>query len=335
MLRKLVPALSIVVALLLAACGSGGDLQSGASATPAIGPDATVARAPATPPPAAVRPVLPAIVMDMDGRQVTVSDASRIIPLNGDIAEVMWALGLGVNVVATDTSATYPEAATRLPRSGYQRSLSAEGILSLRPTLLIGTETAGPPAVIEQIRSAGVPVVILPAVMSLEGIAPKIRGVAAALGVAPAGDALAAQTTAEIEAAKRLAQQATSKPRVAFLYVRGGATQQIGGVGTSADALIAAAGAEDAGVAAGIRGFQPITAEAIVTAKPDVLLLLSAGLASVGGVEGLLAIPGIAQAPAGRAKRVLDFEDQYLLGMGPRTGLVLMELVKALHPELR
>jgi iron complex transport system substrate-binding protein len=327
----------ILVLVLAAGCGAGDDAARSTAAEPAS-PTPVVAEpvAPAaTPAPVASEPLLPVTVADKDGRRVTVTDVSRIIPLNGDIAEVVWALGLGEKVIATDTSATYPEAARSLPKIGYQRQLSAEGILSLRPSVIIGNENAGPPAVIEQLRGAGVPVVILANTTTPDGALTKIRAIAGALGVVERGERLAAQTKAEIEAAQALAAKASSTPRVAFLYVRGASTQQIGGRGTAADALIAAAGGVDAGARAGVEGFKPLTPEALVAAQPDVLLLLTAGLESVGGVDGLLALPGVAQTPAGKNRRIVHFDDQYLLGMGPRVGQALMDLTKALHPELR
>jgi iron complex transport system substrate-binding protein len=278
---------------------------------------------------------LPVTVQDKDNKAATIADVSRIIPLNGDVAEIIFALGLGKNVIATDTSATFPPEAAALPKIGYQRTLSAEGILALKPTVLIGAEGAGPPEVLEQLRGAGVPVVIITSPTTLAGPAAKIRSVAAALGIPEAGETVATKTQQEIDEALALAAKATSKPVVMFLYVRGTATQQIGGRGSSADTLITAAGGIDAGTAAGINGFKSVTAEAIVTGKPEVFLLLSAGLQSIGGVDGLLQIPGVAQTPAGAAKRVLNYEDQYLLGLGPRTGQALRELVLGLHPELR
>jgi iron complex transport system substrate-binding protein len=265
-------------------------------------------------------PRLPVTVASADGEEVTVEDASRIIPLNGDIAEIVWALGLGDNVVGTDVSATYPEEAQELPKFGYQRELNAEGILSLDPSVVIGTEEAGPPEVIEQIRASGVPVVILEDPPTLEAPEQKIRGVAEALGVPEKGEELATQTREEIDEALELAGETESEPSVMFLYVRGQGTQMIGGRGSTADTLIQAAGGIDAGTEAGIDGYRPLTPEALSAAQPDVLLLLSAGLESVGGEEGLLQIPGIA--------------DLYLLGMGPRTGQALKELTLGLHPEL-
>jgi iron complex transport system substrate-binding protein len=299
---------------------------------------AAAGRPQATKPKPAVEaaPHLPATVKDKDGRSVTVRSVERIVPLNGDIAEIVFALGLGDRVVGVDTSALYPpRRVASLPKIGYQRTLSAEGILSLRPTVVIGTASAGPPNVIEQIRGAGVPVVIVPEIEELTAGPTKLRLVGQALGVPRRGAKLAAQVAGQIALAKKEAGRATSRPRVAFLYVRGGPVQLIGGTETRSHSMIVAAGGIDAGAEAGIKGYQPITAEALVTARPDVLLLLSAGLDSIGGVNGVLELPGVAQTPAGRNRRVLAYDDLLLLGLGPRTGAALRSLVRGLHPELR
>jgi iron complex transport system substrate-binding protein len=333
----LLAGLALVVTVPLAAACGVADEEEEAPATPT--PTAVVEATPTPVPTPAVaaetRPVLPAKVKDKDGKEITVSDVSRIVVLNGDLTEVVFALGLGENVVGVDASATYPPEAQRLPRIGYQRSLNAEGILGLRPTVVIGSELAGPPPVIEQLRSAGVTIVVFNRVDSIEGVSTKINEVATALGVPNRGLLLVEQTEKEIAEALALAAKATTKPRVAMLYMRGPGRTFIGGQGTGAAALIAAAGGIDAGTAAGVRGTMPLTPEALVAGAPDVLLVTTSGLQSVGGIDGLLQTPGIAQTPAGQNRRVVDFDDQYLLGMGPRTGQALMDLVKALHPELR
>ena len=281
-------------------------------------------------------PVLPARVKDKDGRTVVVRNVSRIVPLNGDIAEVVFSLGLGANIVGVDTSATFPRnRVSRLPKIGYQRTLSAEGILSLSPTVVVGTESAGPPSVIVQLRSAGVPVVIIPESESLYAGPAKLRWIGKALGVPRRGARLATQVSQQIRIAGKEAGRARSRPRVAFLYVRGRATQMIGGTETRSHTMIRAAGARDAGAESGVSGYKPITAEALVAAQPDVLLFLTAGLESIGGVEGAMKLPGVAQTPAGRNRRVLHFDDLLLLGLGPRTGSALRALIRGLHPELR
>ncbi|MGI8475983.1 MAG: heme/hemin ABC transporter substrate-binding protein [Thermomicrobiales bacterium] len=295
-------------------------LQSG-DATPAATPVAT--------------PTLPVTVKDVNGKDVTITDVSRIVPLSGDVAEIVSDLGLAKNVVGVDVSAVYPAGLwDALPKIGFERNLSAEGVLSLNPTVVIGKEQAGPPPVLDQIRAAGVPVVIIGEPQTIDAPTAKIRAVAAALGVPQAGEELAATTQSEIDAGRNFAAQATSKPTVLFIYIRGGGTQRIGGAGAVADAIIAAAGGTDAGVAAGIQGFMPVTAEALVAAAPEVIIVPQSGVDSIGGIDALLKIPGVAETPAGKAKKILVFDDLKLLGMTPRTGEMVRELAIALHPEL-
>jgi iron complex transport system substrate-binding protein len=260
------------------------------------------------------------------------ADSSRVVVLNGDLTEVVYALGYGNRVVGVDTSATYPEAATRLPKIGYQRALAAEPIIALNPTLVLGSTTAGPPSVIEQLRAVGQDVRIFPAAAKLTDIGTKIRRVGKALGGAAKTRAkkLADKVELRIRNAKRSIDKKKRKPRVVFLYLRGQQVQQIGGKSSGADAMIAAAGGVDVGRQAGIQFFRPLSPEALVGLKPDYIVTLSASLQSVGGVNGLLDIPGIAQTPAGRKRRVLAFDDQQFLGLGPRAPQALKALIKGL-----
>jgi iron complex transport system substrate-binding protein len=320
----------MVVTLGGAACGgSDGDTAKPAGQTSPGSPSTVDASAEPEP-----SPVLPVTVTNADGSSVTVTDVSRIIPLNGDIAEVLFALDVGNNVVATDLSATYPPEADSLPEIGYQRTLNAEGILSFQPTLVIGNTEAGPPEVIQQVRGAGVPVVTIDIEPSIDAPAEKIEAIAAAVGVPGRGSKLAATTSTAIADATRLAEKAKDSPRVVFLYLRGPTTQLIAGKGTGVDVMLRAAGATDAAGESAIQGTVPITAEALVAAAPDVIVVTSTGLRSVGGIDGLLQIPGIAQTPAGKERRILDYDDQKLLGGGPRTGEALRQLVTDLHPRL-
>ena len=266
----------------------------------------------------------------------------RIVALNGDVAEVIWALGLGGSVVGTDLSATYPTAAARLHNIGYQRSLNAESILALKPTLIIGTPDAGPPSVIAQLRSSGIRLVILNSSDTIiaTGLAQAVRGkitaVAAALGVPAAGRRLSSSVDSQIAAAMAIARRARSMPRVAFLLVQAQARAYlIAGKGSGIGAMIAAAGGIDAGAASGIYGYSPLTPEALVKARPDVILLFTSGVASVGGATGVFALPGVSLTPAGKAKHILSYEDDFLGNLGPRTGQALTQLVYGLHPELK
>ncbi|NHC45150.1 heme/hemin ABC transporter substrate-binding protein [Motilibacter aurantiacus] len=276
-------------------------------------------------------PELPVTVASADGREVTVEDASRIIPLTGSIAEVVFSLGLGDNVVGRDIATTFQEA-EGLPVVTHAHDVSAEGVLALKPTVLLADTDTGPSEALDQLRASGVPVVVLDTATGLDDVLPRITAVAEALGVPTAGAELAARTTAEIEAAQAKVSAGVPKPRVAFLYLRGTAgVYLLGGKGSGADSLITAAGGEDAGTALGLDAFTPITTEALVAARPDVILVMSKGLDSVGGVDGMVRIAGIAQTPAGRDRRVVSVEDGVLLSFGPRTAQVIGDLVEQLH----
>ncbi|MEU9364496.1 ABC transporter substrate-binding protein [Streptomyces avermitilis] len=276
-------------------------------------------------------PQLPVTVDSSDGRRVTVQDASRILPLNGGIAEIVFTLGLGDDVVGRDITATFEEA-KKLPQVTKAHDVSAESVLSLHPTVVLADTDTGPSEAVEQIRDAGVPVVVLDPATRLSDVTTRTTRVAEALGVPSAGKALNSRMKKELAAARATVPEG-SRPKVAFLYMRGSAAVYlIGGKGSGADSLIEAAGAVDAGVDSGLdQPFTPLTSEALVTARPDVILMMTKGLDSVGGVDGLVGIPGIGQTPAGANRRVVDLEDGVLLSFGPRTPLVIDVLVDRIH----
>jgi iron complex transport system substrate-binding protein len=305
--------LAIVLAL-VSACGGvdAADTTTSPSAVPST-PESTS--------PSAVEPSLPVTLADANGDVVTVESIDRIIPLDGDLAEVVFALGLGDRVVATDLSATFPPEADALPEIGYQRSLSAEPIAAFEPTVLLATDLAGPPETLDQLRGIGYPLVMIDRPIDASGPATKIREVAQALGVPERGEALARDVQATIDAASEAgaaAAAAGGRPRVMALYLRGERVQFVFGKNSGLDWVIEAAGSIDVGTELGVVDNAPLTAESVLEAAPDVFLLSTTGLESVGGLDGLLAIPGIAQTPAGEAARVITHPDQYLFGSETR-----------------
>jgi iron complex transport system substrate-binding protein len=331
--------LCLALALLTAACGGG---ATGTGAASDASPASAGARAAAAgkqlaknsivplegPPPT---PELPVTVDSSDGREVTVRDASRVLPLNGGVAEIVFTLGLGDRVVGRDITATFEEA-KKLPQVTKAHDVSAESVLSLRPTVVLADTDTGPKEAVQQIRDAGIPVVVLDPATKLSDVTTRTTRIAEALGVPEAGKALNQRMSDELAAARAGVPEG-SRPKVAFLYMRGSAAVYlIGGRGSGADSLLEAAGAVDAGTAAGLdKPFTPITTEALAQAQPDVILMMTKGLESVGGLDGLLQIPGIAQTPAGLNRRVVDMEDGVLLGFGPRTPLVIDILVDRIH----
>ncbi|PAK23890.1 ABC transporter substrate-binding protein [Streptomyces sp. alain-838] len=333
--NRLAGALLSVLALTLTATGCGGssDASSGAGAGP--GDAATAEPVANRVEPLAKRPEpeLPVTVRSADGAQVEVERAERIVPLSGSLSEIVFTLGLGDRVVARDVTATFEQAA-KLPVVTRGHDVSAESVLSLKPDLVIAETTTGPEEAVDQIRAAGVPVLFVEAAGGLDDVGPRIQAVADALGVPAAGKELTRRSEQRIEAVREDVPHG-ERPRVAFLYLRGSASVYlIGGKGSGAGSLIEAAGAVDAGAASGLeKDFTAITSEALVKAAPDAILVMSKGLESVGGVDGLVKIPGVAQTPAGLERRIVSVEDGVLLNYGPRTDRVLKSVVAQLYGE--
>ncbi|MFJ4377113.1 hemin ABC transporter substrate-binding protein [Streptomyces albidoflavus] len=327
-------ALAAGLALALTACG--GSAEGGGSGQKPQAAPAAEERTDRIEPLAgpAPEPKLPAKVASADGHTVTVEDTSRVVPLTGSLNEIVFTLGLGEQVVARDITATFEQAAD-LPVVTRAHDVSAESVLSLRPTVVLADTTTGPAEAISQIRDAGIPLVVLDPPKELDDIGPRIEAVAGALGVAEAGKALVERTEQRIGKVRADVPDlpAADRPRVAFLYLRGSASVYLlGGRESGAGSLLEAAGALDAGKESGLRkDFTAITSEALAKAAPDAILVMAKGLKSVDGVDGLVKIPGVAETPAGMDRRVVSIDDGVLLNYGPRTDQVLADLVDQLY----
>lgn len=260
----------------------------------------------------------------------SVPDGTRLITLFGDVTEIVYALDLQDYLVARDTSSIYPPEAEDLPNLGFAGGLNAEAILEFEPTLVIGTPMAGPPGVLEQLQQAGVEVLIIDDFNDLDAPLTKIRMVGEALGIPQRAEQLALDVAKRMEAVTAAA--VTEQPlRVLMVYIRRGGLQLVSGEGNKSQAIIEAAGAIDAATEAGIVGWQPLTPEALVAANPDVYLVMDRGLAVVGGIEGLLEIPGMAQTRAGQGPYIISMPDLYLLGFGPRLPEAIADLAQFLR----
>lgn len=330
-LRAVLAALILTLLIATAACGSTSDATGPGPSGHTTAELADVDPVPIGPEPS---PVLPVTVRSFDGAEVTVTNASRIIAADryGTLAQTVWALGLGPKLVGRSTGGLFP-AIQQVPNvTGGSGSLNVESILALQPSVFLTDTVSAAPAVREQLRAAGVTVVYFDPQRTMDGVIPQIQGVAAALGVPDRGEQLAQRTRDQIAAATAAVPKQNPPLNMAFLYLRSTAITMIAGPGSGADALIESIGGRDAGTAAGVtEPFTAITSEAMISAAPDVLLVMTDGLSSVGGVAGLQKIPGIAQTPAGRAGRVVDMSDAVVLSFGPNTGRVISALSEAVY----
>lgn len=286
------------------------------------------------------RPALPVTVTDVQGTRVTVTDASRILALDiyGTLSQTVFELGLGDNIVGRDVSSAYREIEDRplVTQNGHE--LNAEAILELDPTVVLTDTSLGPWDVVLQLKDAGIPVVVVDGERSLDNLSSLTQQVADALGVPAEGRQLAQRIEDEAAAVEaQIAEVApadvTGRLRMIFLYVRGQANvYYMFGKGSGADALIEAVGGYDVSSEIGWDGMKPVNDEGLIAAQPDAVLMMSKGLDSVGGVDGLLEqFPALAQTPAGEHRRVIAMDDAQVLSYGPRTADVLNALAVALY----
>lgn len=275
-----------------------------------------------------------AVVASLPARAQTPPPAAspRIVSVGSALTEIVYALGAEGLLVGVDTTSLYPTAARALPQVGYMRALSAEGVLSLKPTLVIATTAAGPATTLDQLRATGIEVLVLPDHYDYDSVIAKIAAVGRLTGKTAEADAMIARGRADMaELTKKLAT-ATSKPRVLFLLSMGGGAPQAAGRDTAADGIIRLAGGTNAIDA--YAGYRPLTPEAVLASRADFVLVTRQTVQAMGGIEAILDQPAIRRTPAGRAGKVLQFDALLLLGFGPRTPQAAQDLASALHPEL-
>ncbi len=256
--------------------------------------------------------------------------SERIVSVNGTLTEIIYALGAQERLVGVDTTSRYPHEVETLPNVGYQRSLSAEGILALTPDRVLASEAAGPPAVLEQLRTVGIKVDVIKAEESIEGVINKVRQVAQLLGLEERGEVVIAAIQADVAELEQALAQYTSRPQVLFLLNIGQGNDLAGGAATSADAMIRLAGAVNV-MAPAFEGYKPLSAEAAIAAAPEVILLTERNLETLNGAAGIMNRAGLAHTPAGQTGRIVTMDGLYLLGFGPRTPSAAQTLARRLR----
>jgi iron complex transport system substrate-binding protein len=253
------------------------------------------------------------------------STVSRVVVLANGVAEIIQSLNAQSIIVGRDISST-ENSLSDIPivTSGHQ--VLPEKVIALKPDLVLIDASTGPKAAIETIKSAGITVIETPESWSLKDLSIKVRAVGRAIGAQDQAEELVSKLNDSLNTSA-----VKNSPRVAFLYLRGtSSVYLIGGAGSGADSLLAAIGAIDVGAQTLDRPFNTLTAESLAELNPDVILVMSKGLQSVGGIDGLLKLPGVAQTRAGKNSAVIDVDDSLLLSFGPRTPSLVDALAKAI-----
>lgn len=254
-------------------------------------------------------------------------DASRLVTIGGSLTEIVFELGAEDRLVARDSTSSYPERATELPDVGYMRQLAPEGVLSVQPTAILMLEGAGPVETIDVLNGASVSIVSVPETYDAEGVVTKIEMVGAALGLDTT------ELTANIEerfqaVAARIADIEDRKS-VLFILSTAGGRINAAGTGTAADGIIALAGADNA--ITEYEGYRQLSEEAIISANPDLILMMDRGGDHAASNDELTSYPAIMLTTAGQQGAIIRMNGEYLLGFGPRAADAAAELADAIY----
>ncbi|WP_421577634.1 heme/hemin ABC transporter substrate-binding protein [Shinella sp. M31] len=258
-------------------------------------------------------------------------DSSRLVAIGGAVTEIVYALGEGDRLVARDSTSTFPAEATTLPDVGYMRQLWPEGVIAVNPTAILAVEGSGPPDTLAVLKSAGIPFETVPEGYDRAAILKKIDVVGTFLGVKDKARELEAQVGADLDAAisDSAKRPETERKRVLFILSFQNGRVMAAGNHTAADGIIGLAGAINA-TEGSFDGYKPLTDEAIIKAKPDVVMVMTRPGAGSSDAE-ILAHPAISVTPAAANKAILRMNSLHLLGFGPRTASAIRDLNKELY----
>lgn len=260
--------------------------------------------------------------------------AERIVAAGGVVTEVLYALGQQDKVVGVDTTSQWPPEALKDKKSvGYVRALSAEGVLSLKPSQVIAVEGAGPPDALALLKESGTSITMIPEALSPAAVVGKIAAIGKAAGVAEPAQQLATVVKGRFDELDKLRAGLPKRKRVLFVLSLQNGRIMVGGRTTTADAIITLAGGVNAADA--VEGFKPMTDEAIITAAPDVILMMRFSSAHNATPDEVFAMPAFSETPAAQQKALIRMDGLYLLGFGPRTPNAARDLMAELYPEAK
>lgn len=272
------------------------------------------------------------VVRDARDRIVTVDNPSRIVSIGGAITEILYALGLEDRIAGVDTTSVFPEAALRdKPNVGYMRQLSAEGVLGLNPLLVFAMQGSGPKETMDVLEAAKVPLVLVPETFSEEGLLHKIRLVGHVMNADARAACLTAAVSEDLTHLHDLRGKVTKPMRVMFVMSLLNGRAMVAGQKTAANEIIAMSGGINA--VDGYDGYKMISDEAIIAAKPDVVLSIPRSRDSL-DADAVYAHPAFAMTPVAVNKTFIAMDGLYLLGFGPRTAAAARDLSVKLYPSL-
>ncbi|EPG0608645.1 heme/hemin ABC transporter substrate-binding protein [Vibrio fluvialis] len=259
--------------------------------------------------------------------------AERIISAGSSVTELILALGAEQQLVGIDvTSVTPPSLA--LPKVGYHRQLSAEGLLALEPTQLLGSNEMGPDTTLNQLKSAGVDVEVINSDSTPQGLLQRIDQIASLTHSEAAAGPLKQQVNDALKALQAYQPDASVRKKVLFLLIHEGRAANVAGSDTVPDAMITLAGGVNP-AATQLTSYKPLSMEAMVEMQPDVILVSGRSYDKMGGADAILAaIPMLAATPAGQSKQIITVDGHALAGgLGLKSLAEAQRLQSLLYPQ--
>lgn len=258
------------------------------------------------------------------------TDTLKIVSIGGSITEIVVALGRGGGLVGVDTTSQFPQTVLPLPKVGYMRTLSPEGVLSLGPEIIVASDRSGPEPVVQQLQATGV-LRLIPDIPTINGVQQKILAVGDAIGRKAEADLLSEHVAADFKAITQQTMPIADRPRVAFLHNIGRSSPLAGGRNTPADAMIFLAGGTNAFDE--FDDYKPVSAEAVINAAPDIFIMTPGTIEGFGGLDSVLNLPHVAGTPAGENKGISEIDGLFTLGFGPRVAHAIHDLAMRFHPD--
>ncbi len=246
----------------------------------------------------------------------------RIISAGSAVTELILALHAEQSLIAVDVTSQLPED-QQLPKIGYHRRLSAEGLLALSPTKLIGSDEMGPASVLQQLKSTGVDIEVVNTQANVDGLKARIDQIAAILNKPQEAQQLKSLVDKQVQSLK-VNQPTNQKKKVLFLLIHEGRAANVAGTDTTPDAIINLAGAINP-AADKITAYKPLSSESMVEMQPDVILVSGRSFEKLGGPDAIIKMmPLLAATPAGQNKQIMTIDGAALVG-----GLGLKSLAEA------
>ncbi|WP_245588282.1 heme/hemin ABC transporter substrate-binding protein [Brackiella oedipodis] len=241
----------------------------------------------------------------------------RVISLGGGVTELVYALGQEGLLVGDDITSLYPEAAQKLPSVGYFRQTPVEGVIALKPSLLLASEQAGPKDSLKKIAELGVEVQTVSDRPEIDSLYQRIQQIAEVLNVSDKGQAL----MSDIKQQLAQVEQLPAKTYKTAFILNFGAGLMAGGQHTAANTLMQMAGLKN--IYSAQKGFKPISAESMLQLDPEVIVTTEMTIKNSGGLEKFKALPAFASTKAVKENRVIVMEELLALGIGPRVAQAL------------